>query len=49
MSKINEIDIKIDERNRQRTTYKETRLNISHNNLSSPDEYFDSLGGRNIE
>ena len=42
-SKIDEIDIEIEERNHYRTTYKEMRINLSHNNLSSPDEYFDKL------
>ena len=42
-SKINEIDIEIEERNHYRTTYKQIRINLSHNNLSSPDEYFDKL------
>ena len=41
-SKINEVDIEIDGK-RYRTTYKEIRVNISHNNLSSPQEYFDTL------
>ena len=42
-TKINEIDLEITERNKFKTTYKEIRLNISHNNFSSPDEYFENL------
>ena len=42
-TKIDEIDLEITERNKFKTTYKETRLNISHNNFSSPEEYFDNL------
>ena len=42
-SKIDEMDIEIEERNYYRTTYKEIRINLSHNYLSSPDEYFDNL------
>ena len=42
-NKIDEIDLEITERKRYKTTYKETRLNISHNSFSSPDEYFENL------
>ena len=40
-SKINKIDIETEEGNHYKTTYREIRINLSHNTFSSPDEYCD--------